>query len=229
MPSQPASPNGRLGEDPAMAWLRNLIKNPRPDLPWNHEVGRCLSEMRLGSDRSPYGTNQIKSLARELGVTDTLLHRSIRFSKLYNQKAAAALSRRGVTWTVMQALIDVKDAVMREQLLNDSLRHNWSIRTLKAEKLKRVGYRRRGGSPPYRPQESLGLEADLGNLSDISRRWLYHVDEVWDGGKLKLRTDISDQLLARIHETVERVYRISQASEELLAKLKALEDRAKRK
>lgn len=87
-----------------------------------HECGRMIHEhLLLKKDRAAYGAYVYRQLAADTGVDIRTLQQSVQFYRYF------PIARHGaqLNWAHYRALVQVDDATLREQLLQDTLRHGW--------------------------------------------------------------------------------------------------------
>ena len=121
--------------------IRKLIaKADRQDVQNRYQIAvHCLA-VREGDGSETYGTNAVQKLANKLGwsKTDVYDYASVALAwpdKTKFDELAARPDKfdKPLTWTHFRRIAVEKDAVKREQLIQDCLRNGWSVRDLKRQ------------------------------------------------------------------------------------------------
>jgi endonuclease YncB( thermonuclease family) len=91
------------------------------------ETGRLIDQhLLLHKERADYGAQVVPKLARDLGVSDTVLYRCLRFARAFPILAA----RPELSWAHYRALLQIPDQARRREIAAKAARHGWTSREL---------------------------------------------------------------------------------------------------
>jgi endonuclease YncB( thermonuclease family) len=125
------------------------------------ETGRLIDRHILHyKERADLGSRIIQRLAEDLGVSDRVLYRSLRFARAFPVLTA----RSKLAWAHYRALAQIQDEKKRLELTDRAERMDWSSRELEKEVAKT--HIRRIGEPedfaPYGRMPAPGFKPKLG-------------------------------------------------------------------
>lgn len=91
------------------------------------ETGRLIHQhLLLHQERAEYGAEVIPRLGRDLGISDTVIYRCLRFFRAFPILAA----RPELSWAHYRALICVEDPAQRKAIAAEAVRSGWTSRQL---------------------------------------------------------------------------------------------------
>jgi endonuclease YncB( thermonuclease family) len=134
---------GRLAALEAVAGIRNQTY-------WS--MGERLARAKQAGQKES-ATDLIRELAADLGLTPSVLYRSLQFYHAYPEGLPDTPEVKRLNWAVHTELLPVKDPAERGFYMKKALEENWSARTLRRavkSRLYDAENRRQRGESGYR-------------------------------------------------------------------------------
>jgi hypothetical protein len=217
--------------------MRAALKQPvrARALPWYRAFGQGVLALRGAEDAADrYGW--MSRLARALGCSLPVLHKTRSFARRYTTSEVKSLARKGITWGLVYATFPVEDKEEQIAWMHRAKEEHWTGHDLEREIQKaKQGPQRKGGAP-RRALKCYGPAVDLRNLVRVSEEWLRHHHEVWTAENAGLLdqlaamppADYSDTLPHQLEGAERALEELAQAASALNGQLQALRKRVKR-
>jgi hypothetical protein len=180
------------------AKLRKALDMPKTGLNWYYRVGRCVARL---TETCGYGSACVDDVAGKPGESRATLYQTMKLAQKYPGKEFEAV--KGLSWTVVRALLTVNVDEMRMVLQQQASEKGWSALRVRREINARQGkLEPRGG----RKRQRKGVDEDLMRLAAAAREWQGLVTDVWPDYRLrKLRPDGEE--IARLVDLASRPMR----------------------
>jgi DUF1016 N-terminal domain len=189
------------------AKLRKALSMPKTGVIWYYRVGCHVLALTKASG---YGTACVDDVAGKPGESRATLYVTMKLARKYPGKELDAV--RGLPWSVVRALLAVKDDKMRIELQQEAGKERWSARKLQRVINEREGYPERRVVRKLKDKHD---GRDLKRLAIATRAWQQVVKNNWPADRLR-KLQPGGRKLARLAE---------QASAAMKALLRAVQSR----